>query len=131
MQNSEIEHLKQRLKQYKDYDEIKRELEIMKVSCLVSSLSNCLIRVVDQYVEFGGLEEDEDAESKHINDDEDLRLPNPNADKANAHHGKSLEALLATKNKRILEELTGFRVRGSNNFLLKTSDADHQIDSTY
>ena len=39
-----------------------------------------------------------------------LRLPNPNAEKANAHHGKSLEALLAAKNKRILEELTKFRV---------------------
>jgi homeobox protein cut-like len=87
---SEIEQLKLRIKQYGDYDEIKRELEIMK------------------YVEFAGLEEDADADSECANDD--LRLPNPNADKANAHHGKSLEALLATKNKRILEELTGFRI---------------------
>ena len=40
-----------------------------------------------------------------------LHLPNPNADKANAQRGNSLEVLLATKNKRILEELTKFRVR--------------------
>lgn len=48
-------------------------------------------------------------------DDGHIHLPNPNADKANAQHGKSLEALLATKNKRILEELTKFRVRLSCN----------------
>ena len=40
-----------------------------------------------------------------------LHLPNPNADKANAQSGKSLEVLLAIKNKKILEELTKFRVR--------------------
>ena len=39
-----------------------------------------------------------------------LRLPNPNADKANAQTGKSLEMLLVAKNKRIQEELTKFRV---------------------
>ena len=39
-----------------------------------------------------------------------MHLPNPNADKANAQDGKSLEVLLASKNKRILEELTKFRV---------------------
>jgi len=40
----------------------------------------------------------------------ELRLPDPNADKVNSQHGKSLETLLAAKNKRILEELTKFRV---------------------
>lgn len=40
-----------------------------------------------------------------------LSLPNPNADKASSQSGKSLEVLLAIKNKRILEELTKFRVR--------------------
>lgn len=39
-----------------------------------------------------------------------LHLPDPNADKANAQRGKPLEVLLATKNKRILEELTKFRI---------------------
>lgn len=39
-----------------------------------------------------------------------MHLPNPNADKANNQEGKSLEALLATKNKRLQEELTKFRV---------------------
>lgn len=32
IQVAEVDNLKQRLKQYNDYDEIKRELEIMKVS---------------------------------------------------------------------------------------------------
>lgn len=31
IQTTESEHLRQKLKQYADYDEIKRELEIMKV----------------------------------------------------------------------------------------------------
>lgn len=92
---SEIEQLRNKLKQYSDYDEIKRELEIMK------------------YVEFAGLDEDDESEDMHINGGSDalgLHLPNPNADKANAQSGKSLEVLLAIKNKRILEELTRFRI---------------------
>ncbi|KAH0588944.1 hypothetical protein H2248_004729 [Termitomyces sp. 'cryptogamus'] len=84
----EVDQLKQKLKQYANYDEIKRELEIMK------------------YVEFAGLDEDVDEDTR-INT---LELPNPNAEKANAQQGSSLEVLLATKNKRILEELTKFRI---------------------
>ncbi|TFY67935.1 hypothetical protein EVJ58_g1340 [Rhodofomes roseus] len=92
---AEIDQLRAKLKQYNDYDEVKRELEIMK------------------YVEFGGLEEDEDSDGIPINGHGDalgLRLPNPNAEKANAQTGKSLEVLLVTKNKRIQEELTKFRI---------------------
>jgi homeobox protein cut-like len=40
-----------------------------------------------------------------------LRLPDPNADKANLQRGKSLEALLMAKNRKIQDELTGLRVR--------------------
>ncbi|KAH9083859.1 CASP C terminal-domain-containing protein [Lactarius deliciosus] len=76
-----------------DYDEIKRGLEIMK------------------YVELAGLEGDLDKEDGFTSDNQlGLQLPNPNASKANAHPASSLEALLATKNKRILEELTKFRI---------------------
>lgn len=68
--------------------------------------------LLSQYVEFTGLDEDGDDIPDQVNGREHgLRLPNPNADKANVQQGKSLEALLATKNKRILEELTKFRVR--------------------
>ena len=35
-QNAEAESLKTRLKRYADYDEVKRELEIMKVNAFVS-----------------------------------------------------------------------------------------------
>ncbi|KAE9411276.1 hypothetical protein BT96DRAFT_930417 [Gymnopus androsaceus JB14] len=90
---AEVDQLKQRLKQYNDYDEIKRELEIMK------------------YVEFAGFEDDTDGDYPTTEGyDVGVQLPNPNADKANAQQGKSLEALLATKNKRLLEELTKFRI---------------------
>ncbi|KAK0454978.1 CASP C terminal-domain-containing protein [Armillaria borealis] len=90
---SEIDTLRNRLKQYNDYDEIKRELDIMK------------------YVEFAGFDDDIDEDGDQIDGYEvGLQLPNPNADKTNAQQGKSLEALLATKNKRLLEELTKFRI---------------------
>ncbi|KAH9047801.1 CASP C terminal-domain-containing protein [Lactarius hengduanensis] len=89
----EIEQLRLSLRGYADYDEIKRELEIMK------------------YVEFAGLEGDLDEEDGFTSDNQlGLQLPNPNASKANAHPASSLEALLATKNNRIREELTKFRI---------------------
>ncbi|KAG1771726.1 CASP C terminal-domain-containing protein [Suillus occidentalis] len=88
---AEVDALKAKLKTYADYDEVKRELEILK------------------YVEFAGLDPDDDWSSPD-EDEDGVHLPNPNADKANAQHGKSLEVLLATKNKRILEELTRFRI---------------------
>ncbi|KAJ7178378.1 CASP C terminal-domain-containing protein [Mycena crocata] len=88
---AEIDQLKQRLKQYGDYDEIKRELEIMK------------------YVEFAGLDEDADEDGDQGNEP-GLQLPNPNAQKANAQRGKTLEALLATKNKKLQDELTKLRI---------------------
>jgi homeobox protein cut-like len=77
--------------------------------------SKCLLVAcahgVLQYVEFAGLEGDLDEEDGLASDNQlGLQLPNPNASKANAHPASSLEALLATKNKRILEELTKFRV---------------------
>ncbi|GJE95498.1 CASP C terminal-domain-containing protein [Phanerochaete sordida] len=94
--SSEADQLRQKLKQYSDYDEIKRELEIMK------------------YVEFAGLDEDDDTETLvsegGSGDALGLHLPNPNADKANAQNGKALEVLLAVKNKKLLEELTRFRI---------------------
>ncbi|KAJ3803282.1 CASP C terminal-domain-containing protein [Lentinula aff. detonsa] len=90
---AEVDQLKQRLKRYNDYDEIKRELDIMK------------------YVEFAGFEDDtEEDQPSPEGYETGVQLPNPNADKANAQQGKSLEALLATKNKRLLEELTKFRI---------------------
>ncbi|KAG2354889.1 CASP C terminal-domain-containing protein [Suillus spraguei] len=88
---AEVDALKTKLKTYADYDEVKRELEILK------------------YVEFAGLDPDDDWSSPD-EDEDGVHLPNPNADKANVQHGKSLEVLLATKNKRILEELTRFRI---------------------
>ncbi|KAI6157475.1 CASP C terminal-domain-containing protein [Pisolithus tinctorius] len=101
--------LRQKLVAYADYDEIKRELEIMK------------------YVEFGGLDDDDaDADDWSSHESESgVHLPDPNADKANARQGKSLEVLLAAKNKRILEELTRFRVlHGSLERSLKATQTE-------
>ncbi|KAF8270277.1 CASP C terminal-domain-containing protein [Lactarius quietus] len=106
----EIEQLRQSLRGYADYDEIKRELEIMKVWGRNARCSLTLM-VICKYVEFAGLEGDLDEEDGVGSDNQlGLQLPNPNASKANAHPASSLEALLATKNKRILEELTKFRI---------------------
>lgn len=80
---SENENLKARLKQYADYDEIKRELGIMK------------------FVEFGQ------------DDDDEAPMPDPNADKANLQQGQSLEGLLMAKNRKLLEDLTKLRVSHS------------------
>ncbi|TFK73911.1 hypothetical protein BDN72DRAFT_834236 [Pluteus cervinus] len=89
----DIDQLKQKLKRYNDYDEIKRELEIMK------------------YVEFGGTDEDDDENGDtSFGQGYDLHLPSPNPERANVERGKSLEALLAIKNKRLLEELTKIRI---------------------
>ncbi|KAG1717319.1 hypothetical protein EDD22DRAFT_856235, partial [Suillus occidentalis] len=52
----------------------------------------------------------DDDRSSPDEDEDGKQLRNTNADEANAQHGKSLEVLLATKNKRILEELTRFRI---------------------
>lgn len=101
--------LRQKLAAYADYDEIKRELEIMK------------------YVEFGGLDDDDaDADDWSSHESESgVHLPDPNADKANARQGKSLEVLFAAKNKRILEELTRFRVlHGSLEHSLKATQTE-------
>ncbi|KAG8928609.1 hypothetical protein FRC02_006691 [Tulasnella sp. 418] len=84
---AEIDNLKHKMKKYSDYDEIKRELDIMK------------------YVEFSGGDDQEENEAGY-----DVHLPNPNADKAPRNQGQSLENLLMAKNKRILDELTKFRI---------------------
>jgi homeobox protein cut-like len=43
-------------------------------------------------------------------DDDDVKLPDPNADVANKQLGRSLENLLVSKNRRLLEDLTKIRV---------------------
>ncbi|KZT26663.1 hypothetical protein NEOLEDRAFT_1090011 [Neolentinus lepideus HHB14362 ss-1] len=98
-QEAEVRRLKGRLEEMKDYDEVKRELDILK------------------YVEFGGMDQDEEDEASRVNGytvDNSLGLalpsPNPNADKGDGDRAKSLEVLLASKNKRILDELAKFRI---------------------
>ncbi|WRT70279.1 uncharacterized protein IL334_007277 [Kwoniella shivajii] len=87
-QATEIQNLKNKVKQYGDYDEIKRELEIMK------------------YVEFSGADFEEDDEFSSPA----LELPDPNATVANKSLNRSLENLLVSKNRRLLEDLTKLRV---------------------
>ncbi|TFK25166.1 hypothetical protein FA15DRAFT_737942 [Coprinopsis marcescibilis] len=100
---TEIETLKQKLSKFSDYDEIKRELEIIK------------------FVEFSGLDDEGDGQ--------DVQLPDPNASKAGGQHNKSLEALLASKNKRIQEELTKFRIL-HNELQESLKNVERKLDST-
>ncbi|KAA1127872.1 hypothetical protein PGTUg99_011073 [Puccinia graminis f. sp. tritici] len=95
----EISTLKEKVSQFSDYDEIKRELEIIK------------------YVEFASLNpEDEDnagyddcsPDSSSLN--LAIKMPNPNADKANKQKTKSLETLLMSKNRKLQDDLTTLRV---------------------
>ncbi|BGP56100.1 hypothetical protein JCM8202v2_003711 [Rhodotorula sphaerocarpa] len=91
----EIASFRDRMKQYQDYDELKRELEIMK------------------YVEFAGMdldEEDAAAFEGEADDEHLVRLPDPNANTANLQHGKPLEHLLMAKNRKLQDELTALRV---------------------
>lgn len=56
------------------------------------------------------MEDDGEKQDVDLAREVDVYLPSPNPEKVNTHRGKSLEALLAIKNKRLLEELTRFRV---------------------
>ncbi|CAD6579741.1 MAG: hypothetical protein CYPHOPRED_000996 [Cyphobasidiales sp. Tagirdzhanova-0007] len=105
---TELDSLRAKARQYTDYDEIKRELEIMK------------------YIEFAGAEIDNDidgdgAMTEYADDDDEmsssmngiggassLRLPNPNADKPNKQ--RPLETLLLNKNRKLQDGATKLRV---------------------
>lgn len=91
----------------------------------------CIHEPLSQYVEFSGLEEDADGGEGFggalpNGNGLGLHLPDPNAEKANTQHANSLEALLASKNKRIQEELTKFRVC-SHSFLFSVVDPANLI----
>lgn len=95
----EISVLRDKVAQYADYDEIKRELEIIK------------------YVEFASLnpEDDENPTFDDCSPNSSslnlaIKMPNPNADKANKQKTKSLETLLISKNRKLQDDLTTLRV---------------------
>ncbi|GAA6014132.1 hypothetical protein JCM11491_004115 [Sporobolomyces phaffii] len=88
----EIESCKERLRQFGDYDELRRELEIMK------------------YVEFAGMNLDEVVGEAGDSMADLVRMPDPNADKVNQQRGKPLENLLMAKNRKLQDELTALRV---------------------
>ena len=115
-----MDHLRNKLRDLKDYDEIKRELDIMKVCCYVSYIHALCSNRQLQYVEFSGFDVNDDDEDDHLttDNDNDWYLPSPNAGKSNVKEGKSLEALLATKNKRLQEELTKLRVNTTNSLFI-------------
>ncbi|KPV77777.1 uncharacterized protein RHOBADRAFT_51589 [Rhodotorula graminis WP1] len=93
--NAEIDQARAKIKQFADYDEVKRELEIMK------------------YVEFAGMDLDDLApdSSSSVSDLILPRLPDPNASKANAASRPApLENLLMAKNRKLQDEVTALRV---------------------
>lgn len=122
--------LKEKLEGLGDYDEIRRELEIMKVRFSLSNPDSypmglcwrveCYIMLIwsQQYVEFAGLDLDELPSSDPTATDAEeqreggaMRLLNPNTLKANHSRTRPLEDLLMAKNRKIQDELTGLRVR--------------------
>ncbi|GAA5925884.1 hypothetical protein JCM1841_004029 [Sporobolomyces salmonicolor] len=92
VKDKEIEGLREKAKQFADYDELRRELEIMK------------------YVEFAGMNLDDVPGESGDSVADLVRLPDPNADKANQQRGKPLENLLMAKNRKLQDELTALRV---------------------
>jgi len=83
-----------------------------KCVCLRTYIISQLI--LSQFVEFSGFDANDEEETDVPNGyDSRLYLPSPNAEKTNIREGRSLETLLATKNKRLQEELTKLRVRHS------------------
>ncbi|CEQ41956.1 SPOSA6832_03735 [Sporobolomyces salmonicolor] len=91
VKDKEIEGLREKAKQFADYDELRRELEIMK------------------YVEFAGMNLDDVPGESGDSVADLVRLPDPNADKANQQRGKPLENLLMAKNRKLQDELTALR----------------------
>ena len=79
----------------------------MKVGFFFLPQSCDIIIIIYQFVEFSGFDEERDFPNGYENG----YLPNPDTGKSNYNYkeGKSLESLLATKNKRLQEELTKFR----------------------
>lgn len=57
--------------------------------------------LIPQYVEFSGVD---------LDADEEVAMPDPNADVSNKKLSQSLENLLVSKNRRLLEDLTKLRV---------------------
>lgn len=96
---------------------------------------------ISQYIEFAGAEIDTDADgavTEFADEDEDfgsslngpassLRLPNPNAEKANLHHGRPLEGLLMSKNRRLQDGMTKLRV-GHEELSLSLQNAKSELE---
>ncbi|GAA6057858.1 hypothetical protein JCM3770_002725 [Rhodotorula araucariae] len=92
VKDREIEAAREKIRQFADYDEVKRELEIMK------------------YVEFAGMDLDDVPGESGASVADLVRLPDPNADKANAARPAPLENLLMAKNRKLQDEVTALRV---------------------
>ena len=116
VQTSELSSLRERVRQFADYDEIKRELDIMKVCTVLLSFTQTEVCHM-QFVEFSGANLDDETEiddGSTSNSDSVIRMPDPNADKANQNRGRPLENLLMGKNRKIQEQLTVLRVSRSS-----------------
>jgi homeobox protein cut-like len=119
---ADAETLRERLEQYADYDEVKRELDIMKVRRAAAFSLRKRRLPLAQYVEFAGLTLDDEDLDDSISVTSSVRMPDPNADKANKARGKPLENLLMSKNRKLQEQLTSLRVRGMRPIVLVSAD---------
>jgi len=121
----EIESCRDRLKQFGDYDELRRELEIMKVNDNVSLTYRAELTLsIPQYVEFAGMNLDEVVGEAGDSVADLVRMPDPNADKLNQQRGKPLENLLMAKNRKLQDELTALRVSLHLSLVIQSDRAD-------
>ena len=99
------EGLRERVQSWRDYDEIKQELEIFKVRCF-QSLS---VRLTDlqQSIEFSTLDDDDANPGADLEDNSDLAGVNGSV---TADKKDSLEQLLLARNKKLSNELAVLRV---------------------
>jgi homeobox protein cut-like len=98
---SDRESLKQKLAQCSDYDNLKQELEVLKVSMRIDSSSNLLTLL--QSIEFATGDDDQEQDATSSADDNIV-------DSNGATNKESLERLLLSRNKKLSNELTLLRV---------------------
>lgn len=97
----ERDMLKKKIKSFDDYDEIKRELQIMKVKNIQIYTRNTHLKPIHQYVEFSTGEDEDD-----FNADDVL--------KKDGTIENSLEVRLMEKNKKLESEYTQIKVSSAD-----------------
>ncbi|KAK5160242.1 hypothetical protein LTR04_004711 [Oleoguttula sp. CCFEE 6159] len=112
MLKNDRDALQDKVRKLADYDDVKRELEVLKVR-LVLMLSKKRIADQMQSIEFAMGDDDDHFESSKASVSADSALPQQNGSVSTAKE-ETLEQLLLTRNKKLGDELTILRVSHQN-----------------